>query len=77
MTFTLLFLLALVATIVGTTGLLVRREQARRLHSDDVEGMLIERQRTARAASLRTTYSSMAVHHGTGLVADDVYRHQA
>ncbi|WP_030061214.1 MULTISPECIES: hypothetical protein [Streptomyces] len=76
MTFVLAFLLALVAAIVGITVFLVRRERARRLHSDDAEGALIEQHRTAQAASMRASYSSLAVHNGTGLMIDEVHRQQ-
>lgn len=77
MTFVLVFLLALVAAIVGITLHLVRRERARRLHSDGAEGMLIEQQRTVQAARMRMTYTSASLHHGTGLVTDEVYRHHS
>ncbi|MFF3004066.1 hypothetical protein ACFVTF_14810 [Kitasatospora sp. NPDC057940] len=75
MTFVIAFLVALVATIIGTTVFLGRRERARSGHSDDTEGLLIEHQRTAHAAQLRGTYSSQAVHHGTGLISDDLHKH--
>ncbi|MFJ7273116.1 hypothetical protein [Kitasatospora sp. NPDC098663] len=75
MTFVIAFLVALVATIVGTTAFLSRRERARSGHSDDTAGLLIEHQRTAHAAQLRGTYSSQAVHHGTGLITDDLHKH--
>ncbi|RKT18073.1 hypothetical protein BX285_2486 [Streptomyces sp. 1114.5] len=75
MTFLLGFLLALVAAIVGITAFLLRRERARRLHSDDLSGVLIEQQRTAEAASMRTAYTSRHVHGGHGLMTDEVHRY--
>ncbi|MEU9045889.1 MULTISPECIES: hypothetical protein [unclassified Kitasatospora] len=79
MSFVLLFLLALVAAIAGVTLFLVRRggERARRLHSDDVAGMLIEQQLTVRATRMRATYSSVSLHNGTALVTDEVHRYHS
>ncbi|WP_331721242.1 hypothetical protein [Streptomyces sp. NBC_00212] len=68
-------LIALVAAIATTTVFLGRRERARSGHLDDAAGMLIERQHTARAAALRRTYSSNAIHHSGGLPGDNPYKH--
>ncbi|MFE7590344.1 hypothetical protein ACFU6K_13155 [Kitasatospora sp. NPDC057512] len=65
------FLIALVGTIVGATVFLVLRERARRHQSDGAEGLLIEQQRTAHAARMRATYSSVSVHHGNGVIGDE------
>ncbi|MEU1283663.1 hypothetical protein [Kitasatospora sp. NPDC005856] len=67
----LVFLLALVGTAVGTTVFLANRERARRHGFDDADGLLIEQQRTAQAARMRATYSSLSVHHGNGVIGDE------
>ncbi|MFD7452643.1 hypothetical protein [Kitasatospora sp. NPDC059827] len=69
-----LLLAALVATIIGTTVFLIRRERARGTHSDDA-GLLVELERTRQATHLRSTYSSRAVHHGTGMASDDLHKY--
>ncbi|MFJ6380607.1 hypothetical protein ACIQI7_11490 [Kitasatospora sp. NPDC092039] len=73
----LVFLLVLVATVVGATVFLLLRERARRHAYDTSEGMLIEQQRTAQAARMRATYSSLSVHHGNGVVGDEGNRHRS
>ncbi|MFD4654058.1 hypothetical protein ACFWP2_00355 [Kitasatospora sp. NPDC058444] len=65
------FLLALLGTVVGATAFLVLRERARRHRFDDAEGLLIEQQRTAQAARMRATYSSLSVHQGNGVIGDE------
>ncbi|WP_030233587.1 hypothetical protein [Streptomyces sp. NRRL S-350] len=77
MIFVLVFLLALAAAVVGITVFLSCRERARRLRPDGTDGLLIEQQRTAQAAYMRTAYTSRSVHHGTGLAAEEVYRHHS
>ncbi|MFF2080189.1 hypothetical protein ACFVXG_36190 [Kitasatospora sp. NPDC058162] len=69
-----LLLAALVGAVVHFTVLLSRRERARRSHGDDA-GLLIELERTRQAAHLRSTYSSRAVHHGTGMASDDLHKY--
>ncbi|MFD5432893.1 hypothetical protein ACFWJ4_12065 [Kitasatospora sp. NPDC127067] len=71
MALVLVFLLVLVGTVVGATVYLVLRERARRHQFDDAEGLLIEQQRTAQATRMRATYSSISVHHGTGVIGDE------
>ncbi|GAA2976489.1 hypothetical protein [Kitasatospora sp. NPDC006786] len=71
MALVLVFLLVLVGTVVGATLYLVLRERARRHQFDDAEGLLIEQQRTAQATRMRATYSSISVHHGTGVIGDE------
>ncbi|MFG2904859.1 hypothetical protein ACGF13_07310 [Kitasatospora sp. NPDC048286] len=71
------FLLALVGTVIGVTAFLVLRERSRRHRFDDAEGLLIEQQRTAHAARMRATYSSMSVHHGNGVIGDEGNRHRS
>ncbi|MFD5463613.1 hypothetical protein ACFWIQ_12445 [Kitasatospora sp. NPDC127059] len=73
MSFVLVFLAALAAVVGGITLHLTRRERARRQWAGGAEGLLIERQRTAQAARIRSTYSSFATHHGNGLLPDDLY----
>ncbi|MBO1414874.1 hypothetical protein [Streptomyces sp. FH025] len=63
----------LVATVIGAVIFLARRDRSRGGFSDDGTGMLIEQQRTGQASHLRGTYSSGAVHHGTGLASDDLH----
>ncbi|MBD0673378.1 hypothetical protein ACIQOW_00820 [Kitasatospora sp. NPDC091335] len=65
------FLLVLVGTVIGATTYLVLRERARRHQFDDAEGILIEQQRTAHAARMRATYSSISVHHGNAVMGDE------
>ncbi|MET8622909.1 hypothetical protein ABZW30_03970 [Kitasatospora sp. NPDC004669] len=69
------FLVALVSVVVGITTFLIHRERARRHWTDEAEGQLIEQQRTAQAARIRATYSSVSMHHGNGLVTDDLHKH--
>ncbi|MFI9160347.1 hypothetical protein [Kitasatospora aureofaciens] len=71
----LLFLVALVAAVVGTTLFLVRRERARRHWAGEIEGLSVEQHRTAQAAQMRGTYTSAAVHNGHGLFTDDLHKH--
>ncbi|ARF80479.1 hypothetical protein ACIG0C_20505 [Kitasatospora aureofaciens] len=75
MGFVLVFLVALVATVVGTTLFLVRRERARRHWAGEIEGLSVEQHRTAQAAQMRSTYTSVAVHNGHGLFTDDLHKH--
>ncbi|MFD8702534.1 hypothetical protein ACFV1W_07930 [Kitasatospora sp. NPDC059648] len=78
MGFVLVFLVALVATIVGTTLFLVRRERTRRRWAGESEGLLIEQHRTAQAARIRYTYTSASMHHGDdGLIAGELYKHHS
>ncbi|MBV2156456.1 hypothetical protein [Kitasatospora sp. SUK 42] len=65
----------LVAAVIGAVIFLARRDRSRGEFPDDTTGMLIERQRTGQAAHLRATYSSGAVHHGTGLASDDLHKY--
>ncbi|MGW2375880.1 MULTISPECIES: hypothetical protein [Kitasatospora] len=77
MGFVLAFLAALVATVVGATLFLIRRERARRRWAGETEEcLLIEQHRTAQAARLRSTYTSAAIHNGTGLLPQDLHEHQ-
>ncbi|MFE5582262.1 hypothetical protein [Kitasatospora sp. NPDC056531] len=69
------FLVALVSAVVGITAFLIHRERARRRWTDEAEGLLIEQQRTTQAARIRTTYSSASMHHGNGLVTDDLHKY--
>ncbi|MFI9364654.1 hypothetical protein ACIG5E_26915 [Kitasatospora sp. NPDC053057] len=77
MGFVLAFLVALVATIVGTTLFLVRRERARRRWAGASEGLLIEQYRTAQAARIRYAYTSASMHHGNGLITDELHKHHS
>ncbi|MET8539744.1 hypothetical protein ABZW03_03665 [Kitasatospora sp. NPDC004799] len=67
----MVFLLALVGAVVGATTFLVLRERARRHRFDAPEGWLIEQQRTADAARMRATYSSLSVHQGNAVMGDE------
>ncbi|MFE4975626.1 hypothetical protein ACFRAR_26435 [Kitasatospora sp. NPDC056651] len=67
----MVFLFVLVGTVVGATAFLAFRERARRSRFDGTEGLLIEQQRTAQAARMRATYSSVSVHHGNGVLGDE------
>ncbi|MFE4515662.1 hypothetical protein ACFRMQ_15895 [Kitasatospora sp. NPDC056783] len=71
MGFVMVFLFALVGTAVGATAFLALRDRARCRRFDDTEGLLIEQQRTAQAARMRATYSSVSVHHGNGVLGDE------
>ncbi|MFJ9771889.1 hypothetical protein ACIRVF_11665 [Kitasatospora sp. NPDC101157] len=71
----LVFLVALVATIAGATLFLVRRERARRRWAGETEGLSVEQHRTAQAARMRSTYTSVAVHNGHGLYTDDLHEY--
>lgn len=71
------FLLALAGAVVGATVFLSLRERARRHRFDDAEGLLIEQQRTAHAARMRATYSSLSVHHGNGVIGDEGNRRRS
>ncbi|MEU3570442.1 hypothetical protein AB0E96_18765 [Kitasatospora sp. NPDC036755] len=73
----MVFLFALVAIVVGATAFLVLRERARRHRFDDAEGLLIEQRRTAHAARMRATYSSVSVHHGNGVIGDEGNHHRS
>ncbi|MFH9348238.1 hypothetical protein [Kitasatospora sp. NPDC017646] len=78
MGFVLAFLAALVATIVGTTLFLVRRERGRRRRAGESEGLLIEQHRTAQAARIRYTYTSASMHHGNnGLITEELHKHHS
>nr|BFD90887.1 hypothetical protein KitaXyl93_22470 [Kitasatospora sp. Xyl93] len=65
----------LVAAVASAVVVLVRRDRSRGGFSKDPAGFLIEQQRTVQARHLRGTYSSQAVHHGTGMASDDLYKH--
>ncbi|MBD0693671.1 hypothetical protein [Streptomyces sp. CBMA123] len=72
---TVIFLPAVLAgAIVVISVHLARRERARGSHCEDA-GLLVELERTRQAAQLRTTYSSRAVHHATGMACDDLHKY--
>ncbi|MFI2608682.1 hypothetical protein [Kitasatospora sp. NPDC018619] len=77
MVLVMVFLLVLAGTVAGATVHLVLRDRARRHRFDDAEGVLIEQHRTAHAARMRATYSSLSVHHGNGVIGDEGNRHRS
>ncbi|MER7844171.1 hypothetical protein ABTZ03_09505 [Kitasatospora sp. NPDC096077] len=73
---TVITLLAgLAVAIIATIAYLARRDRLRRSQTDDAVGLSIEQQRTRQAAQIRSTYSSASMHHGTGLVSDDMHKY--
>ncbi|MFJ8622310.1 hypothetical protein ACIRD3_05630 [Kitasatospora sp. NPDC093550] len=68
-------LAGLVSAVVCAVVFLVRRDGARSSDVSDPAGALIERRRTTQTSHLRGTYSSAAVHHGTGMASDDLHRY--
>ncbi|MFJ1709903.1 hypothetical protein [Kitasatospora sp. NPDC088346] len=71
----IVLLAGLAAAATAATVFLSHRDRGRSRESDDPTGFLIEQQRTANAAALRGTYSSNAVHHGTGLASDALHKY--
>ncbi|MEV7603180.1 hypothetical protein AB0O91_38005 [Kitasatospora sp. NPDC089797] len=68
-------LAGLAFAVIAAIVYLARRDRLRRSQTDDMVGLLIEQQRTSQAARIRSTYSSASLHHGTGLVSDDMHKY--
>ncbi|MFE2412169.1 hypothetical protein ACFXDE_27870 [Kitasatospora sp. NPDC059408] len=71
---TLIALFAGLAVIV--TGLAVHLHRRPDNRTETVEGLLAERERTARLRAARSSYSSIAMHSTHGLTVDDLERYR-
>ncbi|MFI6447084.1 hypothetical protein [Kitasatospora sp. NPDC050543] len=68
----IIFLCGSAGLVAGLTALLARRGAR---PTQNIDGVLAERERSAQAHAIRSSYSSVAMHSTHGLISDDLGRY--